>query len=71
MSGYLFAGFIILILAGALVALVVTARVYNSTDGERLRKRRTQGPFVPLSAEEIAEDEQRAQERRRSGNGKP
>jgi hypothetical protein len=34
-------------------------KLFNSPDGERYRKRRMQGPFVPLSAEEIAEDEAR------------
>jgi hypothetical protein len=34
-------------------------QMYNSPDGERYRRRRTQGPFVPLSAEEIEEDQQR------------
>jgi hypothetical protein len=34
-------------------------KLFNSADGERYRKRRMQGPFVPLSAEEIAEDEAR------------
>ncbi len=27
-------------------------KLFNSTDGERYRKRRMQGPFVPLSVEE-------------------
>ncbi len=41
--------------------------LFNSADGERYRKRRMQGPFVPLSAEEIAEDEARiAAPRRKS-----
>lgn len=52
----------------SVVALCVGAMIYfafrllqlfNSPDGERYRKRRMQGPFVPLSAEEIAEDEAR------------
>lgn len=34
-------------------------KLFNSPDGERYRKRRMQGPFVPLSVEEIAEDEAR------------
>ncbi len=34
-------------------------KLSNSPDGERYRKRRMQGPFVPLSAEEIAEDDRR------------
>ena len=31
-------------------------KLYNSPDGERYRKRSMQGPFVPLDAEEIAQD---------------
>lgn len=34
-------------------------KVFNSADGERYRKRRMQGSFVPLSEEEIASDEAR------------
>ena len=34
-------------------------KVFNSPDGERYRKRRMQGPFVPLTPEEIASDEAR------------
>jgi|GEM_PF-2148846 len=34
-------------------------RVFNSRDGERYRKMAMQGPFVPLSADGIAEDERR------------
>lgn len=39
--------------------------VFNSADGERYRKRRMQGPFVPLSTEEIEEDEQRKRQPRK------
>jgi hypothetical protein len=38
--------------------------VFNSDDGERYQRRRMQGPFVPLSHEDIEEDERR--KRRRS-----
>jgi len=37
--------------------------IFNSPDGERYRKMRMQGPFVPLSAEEIEEDERRKNRR--------
>jgi hypothetical protein len=37
-------------------------KVFNGADGERYVKRRMQGPCVPLSAEEIAEDVARARE---------
>ncbi len=39
--------------------LYLYVKLFNSPDGERYRKRRMQGSFVPLSAEEIAEDEAR------------
>lgn len=45
-------------IAGVLVALKLF-RYYNSPEAERHSKRRMQGPFVPLSSEEIAEDEDR------------
>jgi|GEM_PF-1319277 hypothetical protein len=35
-------------------------KMFNSPDGERYAKRRMQGPFVPLSEEEIASDEARS-----------
>lgn len=31
-------------------------KVFNSPDGERYLKRRMQGPFVPVTPEEIASD---------------
>ena len=43
----------------AVWGLIRQFAVWNSADGERYRKMRMQGPFVPLSAEEIAEDERR------------
>ncbi len=61
---YLLFGFLALVCVGALFALVKLARMYNSPDGERLQRKRMQGPFVPLSAEEISEDEQRSKQRR-------
>ncbi len=66
---YLLFGFVIFVFAVALVGVVLTARRYASRDGERLRKKQMQGPFVPLSAEDIAEDEQRIRERHRSADG--
>jgi hypothetical protein len=42
-------------------------KVFNSADGERYMKRRRQGPFVPLSAEEVAEDTARIRDPRREG----
>ena len=34
-------------------------RIFNSPDGERYMKRRAQGPFVPLSVDEVAADDAR------------
>ena len=34
-------------------------KAFNSPDGERYMKRRMQGPFAPLGADEIAADEAR------------
>ena len=36
-------------------------KMFNSPDGERLARRAVQGPFVPLSEEDIAEDQARQQ----------
>jgi hypothetical protein len=36
-------------------------KMFNSPDGERLARRATQGPFVPLSSADIADDEARRQ----------
>jgi hypothetical protein len=43
--------------------LVKVFQLYNSPDGERYRKLRMQGPFVPLSTEEIEADRRRAEGR--------
>ncbi len=55
---------LICIVAGLLVIGLVLRfllfEFYNSPDGERYRKIKMQGPFVPLSKEDIAEDEERA-----------
>ena len=40
---------------------VLVLLMYDSPDGERYRKTRMQGPFVPLSKEDIAEDKARAE----------
>lgn len=36
-------------------------KMFNSPDGERLARRSAQGPFVPLSEADIAEDQARQQ----------
>ena len=49
----------------AIIAIRLMAfRVLNSPDGERYQKMRMQGPFVPLSAEEIADDQKRIRQRK-------
>lgn len=52
---------VLVVLAVPLLAYIAYRQLkwFNSPDGERYLKRRMQGPFVPLSAEEIAEDEAR------------
>ena len=51
----------------AIVGMVKLVRAFNSPDGERYRRMRMQGPFVPLSAEDIAEDERRIANRGGAG----
>jgi len=56
--GWVFLVLPVLFLLGAWALLKLFA-AWNSADGERYQKMRMQGPFVPLSAEDIAEDERR------------
>ena len=58
-SHTLFASVAALCIGAMLYLAYRLLKLYNSPDGERYRKRRMQGPFVPLSAEEIAEDDRR------------
>lgn len=51
----------------ALIGMVKLMRALSAPDWERNRRIRMQGPFVPLSAEEIAEDERRYAKRIDSG----
>ncbi len=53
-----------LILALHFFVVMKVFSVFNSPDGERYRKMRMQGPFVPLSTEEIAADDRRIRSRR-------
>ena len=48
-----------LLFIATIYGYVKLLRIRNSPDGERLLRQRAQGPFVPLSREDIAEDEQR------------
>jgi heme/copper-type cytochrome/quinol oxidase subunit 2 len=54
---------VMFVVAGLLVYLLF--KFYNSPDGERYRKREMQGPFVPLSEADLAEDEARIRVRRK------
>ncbi len=55
---------IVLIVLFGIWGLFKSFSVFNSPDGERYRKMKTQGPFVPLSSEEIEKDEQRKSQRK-------
>ncbi len=55
---------IVAIVVVVIIVKVVAFRMLNSPDGERYQKMRAQGPFVPLGAEEIAEDEARISRRK-------
>ena len=48
-----------LVALASIGTLYLAYKLFNSPDGERYRKRSMHGSFVPLSAEEIAEDEAR------------
>ncbi len=48
-----------IVLIGGAWGLWKMLSTFNSPDGERYRKARMQGPFVPLSAEEIEADNSR------------
>lgn len=48
----------VLVLVGVPIAgFLLWVKVFGGPDGERLQRRRMQGPFVPPDAEEIAEEE--------------
>ncbi|HJW55729.1 MAG TPA: hypothetical protein VJ577_10690 [Burkholderiaceae bacterium] len=49
------------------LGLYLSFKAYGGENGERYRKRRMQGPFVPLSAEDIAEDDARIRQRKNEG----
>ena len=48
-----------LVLALGIYGWVKWFDIFNSSDGERYRRMRTQGPFAPLNPQDIAEDGQR------------
>lgn len=49
----------LLILVVPCAAFYVWLRIFNGPDGERYRKMRMQGPFVPLSEADIQADAER------------
>lgn len=53
----------VLILLLPCIAFYVWLKVFNGPDGERYRRLRMQGPFVPLSDAEIQADAERARPR--------
>ena len=59
MSPFLLVGIVVLVAAVGLLVWIKVLRIYNSPAGERYLRLRMQGPFVPLSPEEIAADDQR------------
>ena len=72
LNPYLLLGGFVLVVAMAVVVGLIALRAANSTDGERRLRTRMQGPFVPLSEEDIAEDRARAERRRRGrADGEP
>lgn len=56
--------FALVVLVALIAGLCRLVRLWNSPDGERYLRMKAHGPFVPLSAEDIAEDERRRKERR-------
>lgn len=68
--------FILAVLVASAWGWVKVFQTFNSPDGERYRRLKMQGPFVPLSQEDIEEDERRLQARRagphspRNGTGR-
>ncbi len=63
MSLFLLVGILVLVGVVGLVVWIKVLRIYNSPAGERILRTRMQGPFVPLSPQEIAQDEQRTEAR--------
>jgi hypothetical protein len=57
-------GFIVL--AALIVGIWYMFRVWNSPDGERYMRERSQGPFVPLDEEDVAAERGRTEEHRKS-----
>ncbi len=68
---YLFLLVCALVAVVAILALIKLFKVFNSPDGERYRRMNVQGPFVPLSAEEIEADRKRIESRSAAAQGEP
>lgn len=58
---------ILTVIGAPALGLYLSFKAYGGENGERYRERRMQGPFVPLSAEDIAEDEERIRQRKNEG----
>ena len=51
------------VVGAPLLGIYLSLKAYGGERGERYQKRRMQGPFVPLSEDEIAEDAARIRQR--------
>ena len=64
MDGWLVALGVVVIIGAPILGGYLSIKAYGGADGERYRKRQMQGPFVPLSPEDIAEDEENIRKRK-------
>jgi len=55
--------FLFLLIGVGIFGCIKWLQIFNSPDGERYRRMRTQGPFAPLSEEDVADTEQRRKNR--------
>lgn len=58
MSGWQMPLAVIVIVGAPILGIYLAIKAYGGENGERYQKRQMQGPFVPLSQEDIAEDEE-------------
>ena len=70
-SMYLVVLVFVLVAVVSLVGLIKIFKVFNSPNGERYRKLKMQGPFVPLSEHDLEVDRQRMAERATRAAGEP
>lgn len=64
MDGWLMPFAVVVIIGAPILGIYLTIKAYGGKNGERFQKRQMQGPFVPLSREDIAEDEEQIRKRR-------